>query len=785
MPENKLVIKLGADLKEFVKGLKNAGEQTGKVFHGVQSVGTKAFSAVGAGITAASGAISALATSAVQGFADYEQLVGGVETLFGAGGQSLQEYAASVGKTVDEARGEYDKLMQSQETVLKNADNAYKTAGLSANEYMSTVTSFSASLLQGLGGDTAKAAEIADMAIVDMADNANKMGTSMESIQTAYQGFAKQNYTMLDNLKLGYGGTKEEMIRLINDSGVLEKSIESLDEVSFDTIISAIHEVQTSMGITGTTAREASDTISGSMNAAKAAWANLMVGVADDKQDFGRLVDNFVDSAETALDNMVPRIQTSLSGAIRLVQSLLPVLLTLIPDLIRELLPQAAAAGTEIILALAQGLSANSASLLGTARTVFNTLLAGIREVIPELLPLVGEAAAAFAEGWFQYQSLLFEVGVQLITAIIQGIADNAYRILHMAYSLAIQVCNAIMENLPLIAESAVAILEKLADTMQSHLPVLIPVVIETLGMIVDTLLENLPALVAAALQIIEALGLGLIEALPELAAKLPEIIKMIVTVLTDAIPQIIRMGVTLLVALVKNLPEIIKTIVEALPEIIQAIINGLMDALPEIIQAGVDLFIALVENLPLIIETICAAIPDIIEALVTAIWDNRGELVEAGKNLLEGLWEGIKSLGGWLKDKMTGLIDDAVGGVKSFLGISSPSRLFREIGGYVTEGFGLGLEDETDELQRRIERQLDGVVALYEEVDIGELTGAIRGAFDGRGLSPAFAGAGARAAEAGDVWNINVYTSRENGKEIGEDIAWAIRREKRQRGIL
>lgn len=782
MAENKLIVKLGADLKEFVSGLKEAGKKAEQTFHAVQGVGSKAFGAVSAGITAASGAISALATGAIQGFADYEQLVGGVETLFGAGGQSLQEYAASVGKSVEAASGEYDKLMRSQETVLKNADNAYKTAGMSANQYMETVTSFSASLLQSVGGDTMKAAQAADQAITDMADNANKMGTSMESIQNAYQGFAKQNYTMLDNLKLGYGGTKSEMERLLRNaekfSGI-KYDISNLNDV-----YEAIHVVQTEMGITGTTAKEASETIAGSMNAAKAAWSNLTVGIADDDQDFEKLVDNFVDSAETALDNLVPRIKISLSGAVRLIQGLLPVLLALIPELIQDLLPQVAEAGTGIILALAQGLSGSSAALIGTARTVFQTLISGIRRVLPELLPLVGEVAGAFAEGWFQYQGLLFEVGLQLITAIVQGVADNAHRIFHMAYSLVMDVCSSITENLPLIAEAAVQILEALATGLTTYLPFLIPAVIETLETVVNVLIENLPTLVTAALQIIEALGMGLIEALPQLAAKIPAIIKTIVEVLTKAIPQIIRTGVTLLIALVKNLPEVIKTIVEALPDIIKAIINALVDMLPEIIDAGIDLFTALVENLPLIIETIVGAIPEIIGALVSAIWDNRRQLVEAGKNLLEGLWEGIKSLGGWLEDKVGGLLGDVVGGAKKLLGISSPSKVFRQIGGYVTEGFGIGIESGTGNLTRRIRRQLAGVAALYEEIDISELTDGIRDFFGRSGRVPAFAGA-SPGGEAGDVWHINVYTPGENGREIGEDVAWAIRREKRQRGDL
>ena len=263
----------------------------------------KAFAAFS---TAALTAGAAITKSAVEHYADYEQLVGGVETLFGAGGQSLEEYAKSVGKSTEDAKKDYDSLMKAQDTVLKNADNAYKTAGLSANEYMETVTGFSAALIKSMGGDTEAAAKKADMAITDMADNANKMGSDISSIQTAYQGFAKQNYTMLDNLKLGYGGTKEEMQRLLEDATKLS-GIE-YDISSYADIVDAIHVVQTEMGITGTTAKEASETISGSISAAKSAYENLMTGLADENADLDGLIDNMADSILTVVDNVLPRI---------------------------------------------------------------------------------------------------------------------------------------------------------------------------------------------------------------------------------------------------------------------------------------------------------------------------------------------------------------------------------------------------------------------------------------------------------------------------------------------
>ena len=274
-----LFAKISLDTGDYEQELGEAGEKTSS-FAGKLKGGLATAAKVGvAALTAAAAGIAALTKVSIEGYADYEQLAGGVDTLFKDTSDKVQEYAA----------------------------NAYKTAGLSANEYMETVTSFSASLLQSLGGDTEKAAQTADLAITDMADNANKMGTAMESIQNAYQGFAKQNYTMLDNLKLGYGGTKEEMQRLLDDAEKL--SGKKFDLSSYADIVEAIHVVQTEMGVTGTTALEASSTIQGSIASMKAAWTNFIVGMADPEQDFDALLGGLVDSVVTVGDNLLPRIQ--------------------------------------------------------------------------------------------------------------------------------------------------------------------------------------------------------------------------------------------------------------------------------------------------------------------------------------------------------------------------------------------------------------------------------------------------------------------------------------------
>ena len=277
-----LYAKITLDDSEYQKGIDDAGKKTSS-FADKLKTGLAAAAKVGvAAIGAAAAGIAALTKASVENYAEYEQLVGGVDTLFKQASDTVQQYAA----------------------------NAYKTAGMSANEYMNTVTSFSASLIQSLGGDTEKAAVVADQAITDMSDNANKMGTSIDMIQNAYQGFAKQNFTMLDNLKLGYGGTKEEMERLLKDAQKISGI--KYDISSFADITEAIHVMQEEMGIAGTTAAEASETIEGSINSMKSAWSNLVTGLADENSDLDKLINNFVDSTATAAKNIIPRVEQTL-----------------------------------------------------------------------------------------------------------------------------------------------------------------------------------------------------------------------------------------------------------------------------------------------------------------------------------------------------------------------------------------------------------------------------------------------------------------------------------------
>lgn len=348
------------------------------------------FKATAAGIGACATAVGALAAKAVTAYGEFEQLKGGVETLFGAkGAKTVEEYAKYVGKDVSAVKDEYKNLLDVEAKVIKYANDAYKTAGLSANDYMSTVTSFSASLIQSLGGDTKKAADLANKAIIDMSDNANKMGTDMGMIQNAYQGFAKQNYTMLDNLKLGYGGTKSEMERLLKDAGELANT--KFDISSYADVIEAIHVIQENMGITGTTAKEANFTIQGSLNAAKAAWGNLMPALIKGGDDLDQCIDNLIESIvgfedETGklqgglLNNLMPALEKGLEGIGNLVERIAPIIEEHLPGLIDRILPPLIRAGTSLFIGLAKALPNIIAILIKELPNIARMLGEGIRD---------------------------------------------------------------------------------------------------------------------------------------------------------------------------------------------------------------------------------------------------------------------------------------------------------------------------------------------------------------------------------------------------------------------
>ena len=578
--------------------------------------------------------------SAVTAYSDYEQLVGGVETLFKDSASEVQKYAA----------------------------NAYQTAGLSANEYMETVTGFSASLLQSLDGDTKAAAEKANVAITDMSDNANKMGTSMESIQNAYQGFAKQNYTMLDNLKLGYGGTKEEMQRLLEDAEKL--SGQKFDLSSYADIVDAIHVVQTEMGITGTTAKEAATTIQGSVNMTKAAWQNLVVGIADDTQDFDGLVNNFVESVTTAGNNILPRVEIALKGVGTLVEKLAPIVAKTVPNIVSTTLPSMIKAGTSMIRALLDGLLKAVPELIPCFKDIINQLI----EVIVDNLPLIIEAAVTIAgaivSGLVEALPDILDAGIELIQSLAQGLTNGIPTILSTAITIVSQLASTLIQNVPQIVQTGIQLLLGLANGILQAVPQLI----QELPGIITQMVENIISCITMIIECGIELFTSLVDALPQIihsiVAVLPQIINGIIEALLGHIDEIIQAGIKLLVALIDALPQIIDTICKALPQIIEGITGALIDHIDDIIAAGVELFMALVTNLPQIIVSIAGKVPQIITGIVSAIGQCLGEMWEAGKRLMNKLWEGMKAIApdisAWTKEFVKSIftLNINVGGV-------------------------------------------------------------------------------------------------------------------------
>lgn len=496
----KSVIGSVKNMNESMKDATNSASKMSSVMKGIGSSAIKVGKGLAVAGAAAATAVTALVSKSVGAFADYEQLTGGVETLFGAGGRSVEEYAQSVGKSVSDIQGKYDSLMSAQNVVLENANKAYMTAGMSANEYMDTVTGFSASLISSLGGDTNKAADYANSALVDMSDNANKMGTDMESIKNAYQGFAKQNYTMLDNLKLGYGGTQEEMKRLLSDAEKLTG--QRYDISSFADITQAIHAIQTQMDITGTTAKEASTTISGSWGSLKAAFQNVLVGLTTGEDMFDQSLDALINTAVTFGQNIIPAIKGALSGVGYLIEGLAPVIGETIPPLINDLAPTLANSAVSLISSLVNGLTQNATQFSECLSNMIIVAVAGISTVVPQLL----DAAS------------------KIVSNLMQGLTNFMPQIVNGAVTLIEGLVNGLVNNIPLLIMGAVQLVESLANGLIANLPRIIDAGVNLITGIVSASYSMMPQIIQSGMQLVVNLAVGLVRAIPQLIAALPRI---------------------------------------------------------------------------------------------------------------------------------------------------------------------------------------------------------------------------------------------------------------------
>ena len=476
MSDGSVTINTELDNSGVKKGLGTLNSTLGKVGSGIKS----AFTVGATAITGAAAAFTGLVVASVNARGELEQQIGGIETLF------------------------TNELGSASDTVIKNANNAYKTAGMSAIDYMSTATSFSASLLQSLGNDTAKAAEVTDMAITDMADNANKMGTSIESIQWAYQGFAKQNYTMLDNLKLGYGGTKSEMERLLADAQKLTGVKYDISNLS--DVYEAIHVIQGELGITGTTAAEASDTLQGSFSSMQAAWNNFLSGSGDLSQ--------VVDTASDVVKNIVRIAGEAVPSIIENIGESLPELLDL---------------GSQIINQLIEGIITYLPTLLESGSQISSSIIQGILTALPQLIPVVLQIITQLVTAFLTYLPQIIQVGIQVISQLIIGIAQALPQLIPQIINCILLIVTTLLDNIDFLIDAGIQLIFGLIDGIIEAIPILIDKFPEIIQKILQAIINNLPKILSMGVKLLGKLGEGIVKAIPSLIKNIPKVITAIV----------------------------------------------------------------------------------------------------------------------------------------------------------------------------------------------------------------------------------------------------------------
>lgn len=628
------VDKTKKDLKDTTNTAKEESSKIEKAVNKTGEIASKVGKLAVKGVAAAGAAIGTITKFAVSSYSEYEQLVGGVETLFGAQGMSLKKYAKSIGETVGQAKGKYDQLIQAQTDVMNNAKVAYKTAGMSANDYMNTITSFAAALKQSTANET-EAAKVANMAVIDMADNANKMGTNMEDIQNAYQGFSKQNYTMLDNLKLGYGGTKSEMERLLQDAEKLTGIHYDINNLS--DVYKAINAIQGKLGITGTTGEEAMKTIDGAMKMTKASWDNLLTGLADPKQAVGPLISEFTNSLGILAKNVTPKIKEVFNALPDALIQITPQLMNTIIDL-----------APSLILAAINLVAGLIGALPGILEPIFSELT-DIFNKIPQFLKGNANIVDGFLKSIDSGKPSIAAKGIEMITALI----------------------NAIINSLPIIIQIGAKIIDSLGSSISSNMPSFLSRFLDILIQLSQMILTNLPILVGVGMKLIFSLVQGLMSSLPTLISKVPTIIANLANAFSNSAQTILVWGVKIIAEIIKGLVMAIPSLIANIPKIIHAIFavwnainwwnlgKGLISGIAKgisgmggsLVNTAKNLFNSLKSHVSSIFNNIKNVIQSPIFSAKTKVLAIIGELqngVRVGFNFIKShassVWNGIKS---------------------------------------------------------------------------------------------------------------------------------------------
>lgn len=616
--------------KGFSTGVKKLG-----------SIAKTGLAVVGGSVAGVATAFGVMTKKALDSYASLEQNIGGVETLF----------------------------KDSSQSVVDNAKKAYKTAGLSANAYMETVTSFSASLLQSLGGDTKKAADYADRAIIDMSDNANKMGTSMGLIQNAYQGFAKQNYTMLDNLKLGYGGTKEEMQRLVQDASKMTDVQKELgvsvdgSSLSFGNIVNAISVMQKHMGIAGTTSKEASETISGSISSMKGAFDNFLNGTGSPKE----LAETMVTAGKNVikgLSEIVPRLLETLPEVKQLVQE-------------------------NIVQAFSED---NVKQMVESGKNIIMSLISGMTDSLPNILPVALNLIQFTANTIISNVPILAQKGYEILDNIISGFISAIPTALPKVLDFIQGVGNKIAEAAPILIQKGFDLLGKLVEGIVQAIPILIakvPIIISTFANVIN---DNFPTILAKGVGLLWELIKGIISAIPDLIANAPKIVSAIVDVIMAF--NWLSLGKNIITFFKNGISSMIGAVKNAGKSVYDAVKNAIVNLPSTLSNIGKTAISGFGNAIRSMIGTAKNAAIAVGNAVLSAIKSIPGKVVSIGKDIVTGLWNGISSMVGWITDKVMGFANSVLGGIKKALGIHSPSRVMRdEVGKMMALGMGIGFE--------------------------------------------------------------------------------------------
>ena len=705
----------GDEAVDTSKELKQLGEEAKKS-------GEKAEESANGGFTVLKGVLANLATDAIKGvvsglaelakkvieigqlslenYANYEQLVGGVETLFGAGGMSLEEYAASMGKSVEKVETEYNKLITGQSTVLANAEQAYKTAGMSTNEYLETVTGFAASLVSSLKGDTEAAAQYADMAVQDMSDNANKMGTDITNIQNAYQGFAKQNYTMLDNLKLGYGGTKEEMQRLIKDANKIRKQQginTKLTIKDFDDVVMAIHTVQEEMGITGTTAKEADQTISGSVSAVKAAWSNLLTGIADENADLEKLSGQLVDAVATAASNIVPRV-------VEIVKGMGAALVQVVPGLIEELKPIA----EDLVSNLATAIQAKAGEIAAAGAELLSHFWDGLGEFIAGIGAKVGEIVDGIKGAFTAKIDEFKNIGKNVIDGIGSGISGAVDGVKGTVDSAANAITGFFRNPFGIHSPSTVMadeigkpLMEGIAEGFTDAVPTEGDDMAKEGQTIIDKIAKAMVDNSDLAQQAIKAVVNALTSSITGKTAEFKAATKILMTGFKDGIDASRQAAVN------------------AINNILTAIKNVLAANKATLASYGQQYGAALGEGVSTAATACANAVTNIVGKMVNAASGYKSSFSSAGATMGSGLAEGFKGKSGTCVDAVAKVCDAMAEKARTY------KDTFKTIGKEVAESFAAGYQEGGGGDNRSVTRSLNYLSSEMQPRSISLATAA------------------------------------------------------------